>query len=117
MIPDSGDSQESPGGISPMIQVKPGGSKLINKSESFPQGSTSILRDRGTWTWPQLWRARSPNKKKNLGGCSTVRGKNWDRILGKRSTKLISGSYLKFEGQNLGYVPPIFLEANFWALT
>ena len=27
------------------------------------------------------------------------------------------GSYLKFKGQNLGYLPPIFLEAKFGAPT
>ena len=67
-------------------------------------------------TFETKFGARSPNKKKNLGGCGTTRGKNWDRILGKRSTTPIFGSYLKFKAQNLGYMSPMFLEAKFEAL-
>ena len=33
-----------------------------------------------------------------------------------RSTTQILGSYLKFKGQNLGYLSPIFWEAKFGAL-
>ena len=68
-------------------------------------------------TWPQVWRQdwgkvqpRSPNKRKNLGSSGTSRGKNWDIIP-------ILGSYLKFKGQNLGYLSPLILEAKFEALT
>ena len=33
----------------------------------------------------------------------------------QRATTQILGSYLKFEGQNLGYLSPTFVEANFGA--
>ena len=33
------------------------------------------------------------------------------------TTTQILGSYLKFKGQNLGYLSPIILEAKFGALT
>ena len=54
-----------------------------------------------------------PNKTKNLGSSLTTRHKNWERItiLGAL------GLYLKFKGQNLGYLSPIFLEAKFGAST
>ena len=39
---------------------------------------------------------RSPNKRKNLGSSGTTRG-----------TQIV-GPYLKFKGQNLGYLSPIF---------
>ena len=87
------------------------------------------------------FRVRSPNKRNNLGSSGTTRGKNWDIIPGKRilficldvtlnvtreytahensqiSTTQILGSYLKFKGQNLGYLSSIFLEVKFGALT
>ena len=51
----------------------------------------------------------SPNKRKNLGSSVTIiRHKSLGKIP-------ILGSYLKFRGQNLGYLSPIFLEANFGA--
>ena len=54
--------------------------------------------------------AISPNKRKNLGSSVTTRR--------KRSKKVpILGSYLKFRGQNLGYLSLIFLEAKFGAPT
>ena len=48
-----------------------------------------------------------------MGSSVTMRGKNWERItiLGH------FGLYLKFKGQNLGYLSPIFLEAKFGAPT
>ena len=54
--------------------------------------------------------ASSPNKRKNLGSSVTTRCKNWERItiLGAL------GLYLKFKGQNLGYLSSIFLEAKIW---
>ena len=81
----------------------------------MPGGYFHIRRwEGGPWTWPQVWKQdfgpRSPNKRKNLGSSGTTRGKNWDRIQ-------ILGSYLKFKGQNLGYLSPILLEAKIRART
>ena len=58
--------------------------------------------------------ATSPNKKKNLVGCGTTRGKNWDRILGKGSITSILGSYLK--GKIWGTCHLYFWRQNFGAL-
>ena len=44
--------------------------------------------------------------KKNMGSSVTTRRKSWEKVP-------ILGSYLKFRGQNLGYLSLIFLEANF----
>ena len=52
----------------------------------------------------------SPNKRKNLGSSVTRRRKSWEKVP-------ILGSYLKFRGQNLGYLSLIFLEAKFGAPT
>ena len=52
----------------------------------------------------------SPNKRKNLGSSVTTRRKRWEKVP-------ILGSYLKFRGQNLGYLSLIFLEAKFGAPT
>ena len=52
----------------------------------------------------------SPNKRKDLGSSVTIRHESWEKIP-------ILGSYLKFRGQNLGYLSPIFLEAKFEAPT
>ena len=52
----------------------------------------------------------SPNKRKNLGSSVTTRCKSWGKFP-------ILGSYLKFRGQNLEYLSPIFLEAKFGAPT
>ena len=46
--------------------------------------------------------------RKNLGSSATTRHKSWEKIP-------VLGSYLKFRGQNLGYLSPIFLEAKFGA--
>ena len=77
---------------------------------------------------------RLPNKMKNLGSSGTTRGKNLDIVPVKenliffvqmlhvllmlqentlfmrihRCTTQILGSYLKFKGQNFGYLSPIF---------
>ena len=45
---------------------------------------------------------------KNLGSSVTTRRKSWEKIM---------MSSLKFRGQNLGYLSPIFLEAQFGAPT
>ena len=52
----------------------------------------------------------SPNKRKNLGSSVTTRRKSWEKVP-------ILGSYLKFRGQDLGYLSPIFLEPKFGAPT
>ena len=49
-------------------------------------------------------------KRKNLGSSVTTRRKSWEKVP-------ILGSYLKFRGQNLGYLSFIFLEAKFGAPT
>ena len=59
----------------------------------------------------KIWgkvRPTSPNKRKNLESSATTRRKSWGKIP-------ILGSYLKFRGQNLGYLSPIFLKAKFGA--
>ena len=56
----------------------------------------------------KIWgkvRPSSQNKRKNLGSSVTKRHKSWEKVP-------ILGSYLKFRGQNLGYLSFIFLEAN-----
>ena len=53
--------------------------------------------------WGKVWPS-SPNERK------TTRCKSWEKIP-------ILGSYLKFRGQNLGYLSLIFLEAKFGAPT
>ena len=45
-----------------------------------------------------------------MGSSVTTRRKSWEKVL-------ILGSYLKFRGQNLGYLSFIFLEAKFEAPT
>ena len=55
--------------------------------------------------WGKI-RPSSPNKRKNLGNSVTTRRGNWGKIP-------ILGSNLKFRGQTLGYLSPIFLEAKF----
>ena len=63
----------------------------------------------------KIWgkvRPSSQNKRKNLGSSVTKRRKSWEKVP-------ILGSYLKFRGQNLGYLSFIFifLEAKFGAPT
>ena len=61
----------------------------------------------------KIWgkvRPSSPNKRKNLGSSVTTTHTSWEKVP-------ILGSYLKFRGQNLGYLSPIFLEAKFGAPT
>ena len=61
----------------------------------------------------KIWgkvRPTSPNKRKNLGSSVTTRRKSWEKVP-------ILGSYLKFRGQNLGYLSLMFLEAKFGAAT
>ena len=57
----------------------------------------------------KIWgkvRPSSQNKRKNLGCSVTKRRKSWEKVP-------ILGSYLKFRGQNLGYLSFMFLEAKF----
>ena len=61
----------------------------------------------------KIWgkvRPSSPNKRKNFGSSVNTRRKSWEKVP-------ILGSYLKFRGQNSGYLSLIFLEAKFGALT
>ena len=61
----------------------------------------------------KIWgkvRPSSQNKRKNLESPVTERRKSWEKVP-------ILGSYLKFRGQNLGYLSFIFLEAKFGAPT
>ena len=61
----------------------------------------------------KIWdkfRPSSPTKRKNLGSSVTTRRKSWEKVP-------ILASYLKFRGQNLGYLSFIFLEAKFGAPT
>ena len=61
----------------------------------------------------KIWgrvRPSSPNKRKNLGSSVITRRKGWEKVP-------ILRSYLKFRGQNLGYLSFIFLEAKYWAPT
>ena len=59
--------------------------------------------------WGKVWPS-SQNKRKNLGSSVTKRRKSWEKVL-------FLGSYLKFRGQNLGYLSFIFLEVKFGAPT
>ena len=54
--------------------------------------------------WSKV-RPSSTNKRKNLGSSVTTRRKSWKKVP-------FLGSYLKFRGQNLGYLSLIFLEAK-----
>ena len=61
----------------------------------------------------KIWgkvRPSSQNKRKNLGSSVTKRPNSWEKVP-------ILGSYLRFRGQNLGYLSFIFLEAKFGAPT
>ena len=60
--------------------------------------------------WGKVPPSSPPNKRKNLGSSVTTRRKSWEKVP-------ILGSYLKFRGQNLGYLSAIFLEAKFGAPT
>ena len=82
---------------------------------SWSQGGTSKYGGRGGGLGPhikfggQIWgkvRPSSQNKRKNLGSSVTKRPKSWEKVP-------ILGSYLKFRGQNLGYLSFILLEAKF----
>ena len=58
----------------------------------------------GCKIWGKV-RPSSQNKRKNLESSVTKRHKSWGKVS-------ILGSYLKFRGQNLGYLSFIFLEAE-----
>ena len=85
----------------------------------MPKGYFHIRRSGGGGLGPHInFRGKiwvkvppsSPNKRKNLGSSVITRRKNWRK-------SLILGSNLKFRGQNLGHLSPIFLEAKFGAPT
>ena len=59
--------------------------------------------------WGKVWPS-SQNRRKNLGSSVTKRRKSWEKVP-------ILGSYLKFRGQNLGYLSFMFLESKFGAPT
>ena len=59
--------------------------------------------------WGKI-RPSSPNKRKSFGSSVTTRPKSWEKIPILRSN-------LKFKGQNLGYLSPIFVETKFGAPT
>ena len=92
-------------GIKMDICKKPRG-VLPNKEVGGGLGSHTKF---GGKIWGKV-RPSSPNKRKNLGSSVTTRRKSWEKVP-------ILGSYLKFRGQNLGYLLFIFLEAKFWAPT
>ena len=61
----------------------------------------------------KIWgkvRPSSPNKRKNLGSSVITRRKSWEKVP-------ILESYLKFRGQNLGYLSFMFFEAKVGAPT
>ena len=56
------------------------------------------------------------------GQVHQIRGKTWEVLLPQDKTQKLGkipilGSNLKFRGQNLGHLSPIFLEAKFGAPT
>ena len=58
----------------------------------------------------KIWgkvRPSSQNKRKNLGSSVTKRPNSWEKVP-------ILGSYLKFRGQNLGYLSFIFFGGKIW---
>ena len=87
--------------------------------QTAPGGYFQIRRSWGGRLGPhikfggKIWgkvRPSSQNRRKNLGSSVTKRRKSWGKVP-------ILGSYLKFRGQNLGYLSFIFLEAKFGAPT
>ena len=89
------------------------------QSEFTPWGGVLPNKEVGGGLGPhirfggKIWgkvRPSSQNKRKNLGSSVTKRRKSWEKVP-------ILGSYLKFRGQNLGYLSFIFLEAKFGAPT
>ena len=85
-------------------ELPPGGYFQIRRSG----GLGPHIKFRGK-IWGKV-RPSSQNKRKNLGSSVTKRHKSWEKVP-------ILGSYLKFRGQNLGYLSFIFLEAKFGAPT
>ena len=94
----------------------------IAHPHGYSQGGTSISGGRGGGLGPdikfrgKIWgkvQPSSPNKRKNLGGSVTTRRKSWERI----TIFGHLGLYLKYKGQNVGYLSPVFLEAKFGAPT
>ena len=86
-------------------EFTPGGGLLPNEEV---MGLGPHIRFGGK-IWGKV-RPSSQNKRKNLGSSVTKRRKSWEKVP-------ILGSYLKFRGQNLGYLSFIFLEAKFGAPT
>ena len=82
-----------------------------------PRGYFQIRRSGGAWTSHQVWRE---NLGQGPGQVHQIRGKrgkfcptgckSWEKVP-------LLGSYLKFRGQNLGYLSLIFLKAKFGAPT
>ena len=99
------------------IREEGGGSFILNAckgGEGTQWGYFQIRRSGGLGPHikfgGKIWgkvRPSSPNKRKNLGRSVTTRCKSREKVP-------ILGSYLKFRGQNLGYLSFIFLEAKFW---
>ena len=90
---------------------------MLTTIEAFPQGVPpnkevgglgSHTKFRGK-IWGKV-QPSSPNKRKNLGSSVTTRHKSWEIVP-------ILEIYLKFRGQNLGYLSLIFLEAELGAPT
>ena len=86
------------------VLAYPGG-VLPNKEVGGGGGGLGPHIKFGGKIWGKV-RPSSPNKRKNLGSSVATRRKSWGKVP-------ILGSYLKFRGQNLGYLSFIFLEAKF----
>ena len=87
-----------------LVHVFPGG--VLPNKEVGGLGPHIMF---GGKIWGKVWPS-SQNKRKNLGRSVTKRRKSWEKVP-------ILGSYLKFRGQNLGYLSFIFLDAIFGAPT
>ena len=83
--------------------ISPGG----GGGERIPPSALGPHIKFGGKIWGKV-RPSSQNKRKNLGSSVTKRHKSWENVP-------ILGSYLKFRGQNLGYLSFIVLEAKFGA--
>ena len=100
-----------------MVQEKIRGSSTPHATVLTP-GGTSILGGRGDLDLTSSLEAKFGARS---GQVHLVRGKIWEVLLpqdvnvGKRISILESN--LKFRGQSLGYLSPIFLEAKFGART
>ena len=91
-----------------MAALRPRG-VLPNKEVGGGGGGLGPHIKFGGKIWGKV-RPSSQNKRKNLGRSVTKRCKSWEKVP-------ILRSYLKFSGENLGYLSFIFLEAKFGAPT